>query len=193
MDQGQRIHVPKALPRATLVDHDTLCPGIHVSTRRDFLQHGCSPGLPQDPLLRPPCPRQSRVSPLDQRTLALHLSQSATDHKRHPGSPTRPGRRKTLHLPPMSGRFPRGGPLSAIPQEGAAVNRAHSPSFTRRPPPPACAPCRAQPYTYALATPTTTPRPLLPPPTGPGLSLPPPKQALSPCLIHRGKCPIVAP
>jgi Phage integrase, N-terminal SAM-like domain len=91
---------------------------------------------------------------------------------------------------PMSGRFPGGGPRSAIQEEGTALNRAHSGCFPCGPSPPPCAPCRAQPYTYALATPTTTPRPFLPPLTDSGLSLPPPKEALSPCLIHRGKCPI---
>jgi len=93
----------------------------------------------------------------------------------------------------MSGRFSGGGPLPAIQEEGATVNRAHSPSFTGRPPLPPCAPCRAQPYTYALATPTTTPRPFLPPLTDPGVRLPMLSTALSSPLIYRRSCPLVAP
>jgi hypothetical protein len=80
---------------------------------RRFLQHVLPRGfhkfirLWRGPILWAACPRQSRASPPDQATLAFHrLSRSATDHKRHPGSPPCPERRKTLHLPYNVGSVP---------------------------------------------------------------------------------------
>jgi hypothetical protein len=123
------------------------------------------------------------------------LSTSSNPNQSTSATPDRqPSQRdaRSSTCPPMSGRFPRSGPLCAIPQEGAPVNRAHSAGLSGRPP-SGCASCRAQPYTYAFAAPRTTPRPFLLPPTDSSLSLPPRKEAVSSCLIYPGKSPIVAP